>query len=90
MKPDTEVSGKYTDTYVRKMIELPTLDLDHGVSLDDAELAGGHAGVVARVPDVGQLQHVLADGELRVGGQVPGALPPLHSRNMGSVLELQT
>ena len=72
------------------MIELPTLNLNYGVSLDDAELAGGHAGVVARVPDVGQLQHVLADGELRVGGQVPGALPPLHSRNMGSVLELQT
>ena len=71
------------------MIDLPTLDLDYGVSLDDAELAGGHAGVVARVPDVGQLQHVLADGELRVGGQVPGALPPLHSRNMGSMsLEL--
>ena len=75
---------------MRKISELPTLDLDHGVSLDDAELAGGHAGVVARVPDVGQLQHVLADGELRVGGQVPGALPPLHSRNMGLVLELET
>ena len=63
---------------MRKISELPTLDLDYGVSLDDAELAGGHAGVVAGVPDVGQLQHVLADGELRVGGQVPGPLPPLH------------
>ncbi len=38
-----------------------TLHPDVRVSLDDAELAGGHAGVVVALSNVVQLQHVLAD-----------------------------
>ena len=47
------------------------------MGLDDAELAGGDTGVVARVPDVAQLQDVLSDGKVGVRGEVPGALAPL-------------
>ena len=47
------------------------------MGLDDAQFGGGHTGVVAGVPDVAQLQHVLADGELVVRREVSGPLAPL-------------
>ena len=64
------------DIFIRMKSRL-TLNLHHGVGLDDAQLGGGDTGVVAGVSDVAQLQHVLPDGEVGVGGEVPGALPPL-------------
>ena len=64
------------DIFIRMKTRL-TLNLHHGVGLNDAQLGGGHTGVVAGVADVAQLQDVLPDGEVGVGGEVSGAFPPL-------------
>ena len=64
------------DIFIRMKSRL-TLNLHHGVGLNDAQLGGGHTGVVAGVADVAQLQDVLPDGKVGVRGEVPGALPPL-------------
>ena len=36
------------------------MDLDEGVGLDDAQLGGGHAGEVARLPNIEQRQDILS------------------------------
>ena len=55
-----------------------TLDLYHGVSLDDAELGGGYAGVGVGLADVVEEEDVLADWNGIIRREVLDALAPLH------------
>ena len=47
------------------------------MSLYDPQFGGSHTSVVVGVANVLQLQHILANGQLVVRGEVSGALPPL-------------
>ena len=55
--------GLYTLGGKKSLLDLIiwlTLDLDEGVGLDDAQLGGGHAGEVARLPNIEQRQDILS------------------------------
>ena len=56
--------------------------LRHG--LNHPQGGHGHAGVVGRLPDVGELQHVPPDGHVVLGRQVLGSEHPLHVRHGGA------
>lgn len=59
----------------------PTFDGDLGRGLDHAEGGYGHAGVVGRLSDVGELQDVAADRHHLLPGQLHLAAHPLHVRH---------
>ena len=61
-----------------KSTQVLTLDLHHGVCLDDAELGGGDAGVGVRLADVVEQEDVLANWNGIIRREVLDALAPLH------------
>ena len=61
-----------------------TFDGDLGRGLDHAQRRYGHTGVVGRLPDVGELQDVAADGHVILWRQVFCSQHPLHVRHRGA------
>lgn len=61
-----------------------TFDSDLGRCFDHAEGRDGHTGVVGRLHDVVQLQHVPADGHLILFGQLFHTSHPLHVGHRGT------
>lgn len=64
-------------TYIWDEMSL-TFDCDLSRGVDHSQGGYRHTGVVSRLPDVGELQHISANGHLLLFGEFLFALHPLH------------